>query len=549
MMRFALYFIFSLLISACSQAPTNYWEPYDEQAELIENQAHENPRMRYKLIQSKFLDKDALWAPFEKELNKFGLEKYETLKPLILEQDIPTIQAHIAAAKLSYEELTTFYLYRIRSLESDKSTTLNTILALNPDVIEQARQKDKNKKAALHPIYGMPILLKDNINTADMPTTAGAAILAHHQPDEDAFIVSRLKAKGALILGKVNLSEWAYFFCEGCPLGYSAIGGQTLNPYGRRIFESGGSSSGSGVAVAANYAVAAIGSETSGSILSPSIKNSVVGFKPTIGLVSRTGIVPISSTLDTAGPMTKNVADNAIVLDAIAATDPKDNITTTAPRVMVFLEQEVAPSSLEGVRLGAMTNLMEADSLYRNAVQDLVEAGAEVITYTPERVPLDGFISILNGDMRNDLPAYFQQSSTEEFKTLDVQAVVDFNKQDSTLYMPYEQARLDGVISDTISSSGLAQTKDKLNKTASSFFSIPMNTHNLDAILSMNYDHAAHAAISFYPCLTVPMGYSTDGEPAGLTFLAPSFSEEKLLALGAAYESVTKHRKPPTGYQ
>ena len=295
--------------------------------------------------------------------------------------------------------------------------------------------------------------------------------------------------------------------------------------------------------------MAAIGSETSGSILSPSIKNSVVGFKPTIGLVSRTGIVPISSTLDTAGPMTKNVADNAIVLDAIAATDPKDNITTTAPRVMVFLEQEVAPSSLEGVRLGAMTNLMEADSLYRNAVQDLVEAGAEVITYTPERVPLDGFISILNGDMRNDLPAYFQQSSTEEFKTLDVQAVVDFNKQDSTLYMPYEQARLDGVISDTISSSGLAQTKDKLNKTASSFFSIPMNTHNLDAILSMNYDHAAHAAISFYPCLTVPMGYSTDGEPAGLTFIAPSFSEEKLLALGAAYESVTKHRKAPKGYQ
>lgn len=548
MMRFTIYFIFFLLISSCSQTPTKYWEPYDEQAELTENQAHENPRMRYKLIQSKFLDKDALWAPFEKELNKFGLEKYETLKPLILEQDIPTIQAHIAAAKLSYEELTTFYLYRIRTLESDRSTTLNAILALNPDVIEQARQKDKAKKTDTHPIYGMPILLKDNINTADMPTTAGAAILESHQPDEDAFIVSRLKAKGALILGKVNLSEWAYFFCGGCPVGYSAIGGQTLNPYGRRIFETGGSSSGSGVAVAANYAVAAIGSETSGSILSPSSKNSVVGFKPTIGLVSRTGIVPISSTLDTAGPMTKNVADNAIVLDAIATTDPKDNITTKAPRMMVFLDKQLTPS-LKGVRLGAMSNLMKADSLYRNAVQDLKEAGAEVISYTPERVPLDGFVSILNGDMKNDLPAYFQQTSTAGFKDMDVQAVIDFNTQDSTLYMPYEQARLDGVMSDTISSSGLAQTIDKLTNTASSFFSKPMNTHNLDAILSINNYYAGHAAISFYPCLTVPMGYSTEGEPGSLTFIAPSFSEEKLLALGAAYESVTKHRKPPTGYQ
>src|SRR5690606_43490 len=186
--------------------------------------------------------------------------------------------------------------YRIRKYESDNSFALNAIIALNPDVVEQARQKDREgaQAEAEFSLYGMPILLKDNINTHNMPTTAGAIALAENTTG-NAFIVERLLEAGALILGKVNLSEWAYYFCDGCPLGYSAVGGQTLNPYGRKIFESGGSSSGSAVAVAANYAVAAVGTETAGSILSPSSKNAVVGLKPTIGLLSRTGIVPISS--------------------------------------------------------------------------------------------------------------------------------------------------------------------------------------------------------------------------------------------------------------
>src|SRR5690606_23680601 len=198
----------------------------------------------------------------------------------------------------------------------------NSVISLNPKVIEQAKQKDKEfkNKRLKHPIFGMPILLKDNINTADMPTTAGAVVFQNNQTD-DAFIVKQLKDKGALILGKANLSEWAYFFCGECPSGYSAIGGQTLNPYGRRVIDTGGSSSGSGVSVAANFCAAAIGSETAGSILSPASQNSVVGLKPTVGLLSRSGIVPISSTLDTPGPITKNVMDNAIVLDAMFGED------------------------------------------------------------------------------------------------------------------------------------------------------------------------------------------------------------------------------------
>ncbi len=175
----------------------------------------------------------------------------------------------------------------------------------------------------------MPILLKDNIGAAGMITTAGSVALADNNAG-DAFITKRLKEENAIILGKANLSEWAYFLCTGCPVGYSAVGGQTINPYGRLQFESGGSSSGSGVSVAANYAVAAIGSETSGSILSPSSQNNLVGLKPTIGLLSRSGIVPISSHLDTPGPMTKNVVDNAIVLQALTGKDAADSYSYTS---------------------------------------------------------------------------------------------------------------------------------------------------------------------------------------------------------------------------
>lgn len=547
-MKKLLLFLLFVVIASCSQPPKQYWKPYDESVELLENETHEDSRMRYKLIQSKFHEKNVMWSPFEKALNRFGDKKYNALKPLIIEQNIPTIQQHIASGNLSYEDLVTFYLYRIRLLESNPETTLHAVLALNPNIIEEAKQKDADKPSTKHPIYGMPILLKDNMNTANMPTTAGAAILEHHFPDEDAFVVKKLKENGALILGKVNLSEWAYYFCDGCPLGYSAIGGQTLNPYGRKIFETGGSSSGSGVSVAANYAVAALGSETSGSILSPSSKNAVVGLKPTIGLVSRTGIVPISSTLDTSGPMTKNVTDNAILLDAITAVDQKDSITLSAPRLGLFLES-TKQTSLKGIRLGAISALIETDSLYRDAIDDLKKSGAEVVEMAPTNVSLSGFATILSGDMKRDVPAYFSATSTAGFSNLDIQQIINFNSSDSLRYMPYNQARLDGVLSDTVSAQRLVNIKKQLNKNASSFFDTPIKTHKLDAVLSINNYHAAYAAIAFYPCLTVPMGYSELGEPKGLTFIAPSFNEEKLLSIAAGYENISKQRKLPKGYE
>ena len=251
----------------------------------------------FKVLDSKNIENQAVWSSLDAEMGDFSETEYEKLKPFILEKNILELHQNRVKGVFTYVKLVKFYLYRIKKYDRDNDFSLNAVISLNPNVIAEAKQKDQeffNKK--LKPlIFGMPILLKDNINTSGMPTTAGAVALKDNYTN-DAFIVQRLKEEGALILGKANLSEWAYFFCGDCPSGYSAIGGQTLNPYGRKTIDTGGSSSGSGVSVAADFAVAAVGTETAGSILSPASQNSVVGLKPTIGLLSRSGIVPISST-------------------------------------------------------------------------------------------------------------------------------------------------------------------------------------------------------------------------------------------------------------
>ncbi|MGB5319530.1 amidase family protein, partial [Eudoraea sp.] len=341
------------------------WPAYNDSIEINRSLENENPRMHFKLLTSRVTDRNEVFKPLLEEVKKLSEQEYQRLKPLILEQDIISLQKHINEGSLTYENLVLFYLYRIYHYELDPQKTLYTIIALNENVVEQAKALDSTKSNNFnginHPIYGMPILLKDNIGTQDMYTTAGAVALQRNKT-EDAFIVKQLRNKGALILGKVNLSEWAYYMCRGCPVGYSAIGGQTLNPYGRGIFESGGSSSGSGAAVAANYAVAAVGTETSGSILSPSSQNSVVGLKPTIGLLSRTGIVPISSTLDTPGPMTRNVVDNAILLSAMTGKDKADKKSTGTNED--YLNAVLNAGTLKGKRLGVFKDLLETDSIY-----------------------------------------------------------------------------------------------------------------------------------------------------------------------------------------
>lgn len=557
-MKKYLLLVVIIMLSACKNEQDSMkdelilWTPYNDSAEVAANADHEKGRMKYKLIQSKVLDKNNVFKPLYDEVSKLSKADYEALIPMILEQNIFTIRHHIQENELTYENLVLFYLYRIYKYELNNATTLNTIIALNKDVVKEARRLDEEKKLGTasqlqHPIYGMPILLKDNINTSGMKTTAGSIALTDNEV-EDSFIVEELKKNGALILGKVNLSEWAYFLCSGCPVGYSAYGGQTLNPYGRRVFETGGSSSGSGTAVAANYAVAAVGTETSGSILSPSSQNSVVGLKPTIGLLSRSGIVPISSTLDTPGPMTKNIVDNAILLSAMLGYDEMDS-KSVDDNFPAILSAGLHPKPFKEMRLGAINELMETDSIYRKTVEGIEDAGATIIKFTPPEVTMDGFLSILNIDMRNDLPAYLKEyTNTNLVKITSIADVVSFNKVDSLTRIPYGQALFEGVISDSTSVQELEEIKSNLENSGRAFFDSVMDQHKLDAVLSINNYHAGYAAVAKYPALTVPMGYKASGEPVSLTFIGKQFSEANLLCIGSAFEKHSKVRVMPVGY-
>ncbi|MFY0629416.1 MAG: amidase [Flavobacteriaceae bacterium] len=540
-------FILSFLIFSCQDKETpGFFNKYDETAELKKQQDHQNPRMKFKLFQSKYLDMNEVFKPFEADLASFSEEEYDSLKPLIIEQNIPTLQKHVKDGKLSYEKLTLFYLYRIRKFESDSTKSLNAVIALNPNVLNEARQKDKertDRNATPYKMYGMPIFLKDNINTKGMPTTAGALALAENKVTEDAFIVKRLKNEGALILGKANLSEWAYFFCSGCPLGYSAVGGQTLNPYGRGEFETGGSSAASGALVAANYAVAAVGTETAGSITSPSSQNSVVGLKPTVGLLSRTGIVPISSTLDTPGPMTKSVMDNFIFINAMYGYDVAD------PKSFRYIDQNFGTfdDSFKGKRLGVFKQLLN-DSIYNANVEKIKADGAEIVELTPPQVGLPGFITLLNIDMKHDLPEYLKNHTDKNVKVRSVKDVVDFNLKDSVLRSPYGQQLFDGIVADSTTVEQLQEIKKTLMSNAHKYFEA-LDTENLDAILSINNYHSAFSAVAEYPNITVPMGYKDSGEPISLTFIVKPKEEARLLVLGTSFERITKHRKLPANYK
>ena len=528
-------------------APEVTFTKYDETAELTEQQNHENNRMKFKTIQSKYLDMNEVFAPFNEALASFSEKDYYNMESFLIEKDIPFIQEAIKNRILTYEKIALFYLYRIRKYESNPETALNAIIALNPNILEEARAKDRNPNKPYNlneTLYGLPVLLKDNINTAGMPTTAGAVALQDNVNTDDAQLVKNLKASGALILGKLNLSEWAYYFCDGCPLGYSAIGGQTLNPYGRKVFETGGSSAGSGVATAANYAVVTVGSETSGSILSPSSKNAVVGLKPTIGVVPGEGVVPISTTLDTAGPMTKFVVDNAILLGALEKPlQMLENDSLQAPYL-----HGLNGATLSGKRFAVLKSSMQ-DSLLSNAVDLIRKHGAEVIELEKDRPRLEGFLTFLNLEMKRDLPIYLENNADASIPFKSVADVIAFNSQDSIKRMPYNQGRFDGIIADETSEEDFQKIGENLNSYGQTYLNEILKDNNVDAFLSVNNSYAGVAAVAQYPCLTVNMGYTEEGEPKGLTFTAFPKEEAKLLKLGYAYEQVSKQRKLPKGYE
>ncbi|MDC0389352.1 amidase family protein [Flavobacteriaceae bacterium] len=533
-----LIFLYLLLIG-CNSSEQK-WIPYNESLEITNNKTHSLERMQFKLIQSKFNDKNIWFSELDNYLKDFSENDYEKLKPLIIEKDIPSIQTNIIEKKLTYEKLVLFYLFRIKKIEFNKNTYLNSIISLNPNIVLEARKKDKIKPESIYSLHGIPVLLKDNINFDGLPTTAGAEILKNNIAD-DSFVVKKLKESGAVILGKTNLSEWAYYFCVGCPLGYSAIGGQTLNPYGRKEFESGGSSSGSGAAISANLSSVSLGSETSGSILSPSSLNSIVGLKPTIGLVSRTGIIPISNTLDTSGPMTKNVIDNAIVFNSIMGFDQNDSHSKNKININY---NEIINSSLKDKRLGVFKSLLN-DSLYIKTIEDIKKAGGIIIEFEPPKINFLGFRKILDVEMKNELPKYLSTYFKDNLNIKNISDIINYNLQDSLNRSPYGQKIFEGIVSDNTGKGEFEKLKVRLKKEGERYFNESLKKYSLDAILSINNYHAAYAAAAYYPCLTVPMGYKKSGLPSNLTFISSSFEENKLYQLGYAYEKLSNKRVAP----
>ncbi|QHE51534.1 amidase family protein [Pontibacillus sp. HMF3514] len=468
-------------------------------------------------------------------------------------QTIEQIQTALNKGEVTSKDLTMMYLDRIAKYDQAGSN-INSILEVNPDALHIAESLDveRQRDGRRGPLHGVPIVVKDNIDTGDkMHTTAGSIALEHNYADEDAFLVKKLREAGAVILGKANLTEWANFMTIGMPNGYSSHGGQVLNPYGPGEFDVGGSSSGSAASVACGFVAGAIGTETSGSILSPASSNSVVGLKPTVGLISRTGIIPIAHSQDTAGPITRTVTDSAILLGELVGLDEKDPATGMSQGKFykgytTFLDQD----GLQGARIGIdrqfLSELNEEElSLIEQAMEDMKAQGAEIIEVSLPTEERDS--SVLFHEFKNGLNAYLSKCS-DETHARTLSKLIQYNENNESVALKYGQklltmsekksGRLNDpeYISDRLADIEYSQ-KNGIDKI--------LEEHQLDALLSANNLGAAMPAMAGYPSITVPAGYTpSEGKPVGVTLTSTAFDEAKLITLGYAYEqtrSVTWH--------
>lgn len=471
----------------------------------------------------------------------------------IIEKTVLELQADMASGELTAKEITLAFLEQISNYNQN-GPKLNAIAEINPDALFIAESLDLERKikGSRGPLHGIPVLIKDNIDTNDkMHTTAGSIALADHYAKEDAFLVKQLRDAGAIILGKTNLTEWANFMAVGMPNGYSSRGGQVLNPYGPGKFDVGGSSAGTGAAIAASFAPLGIGTETSGSILSPASSNSLVGIKPTVGLISRTGIIPISSSQDTAGPMTRTVSDAALLLGALTALDSEDPATSTNPdRITDYLEY-LNEDGLKGKRLGVSRNYLEGlpeEELHivEKALQDLEKLGATIVDQVnlPTKFPN---ITVMIHEFKNGLNAYLKNVD-QRVPVHNLLDVIQYNQQHAETALKYGQK----ILLDSESKTGrLTETEylqdrlEDIRLSQAEGIDKAMEEHNLDALLFNNNYGAGIAAKAGYPSITVPCGYTKEGKPVGITFTGLAFTEAELIELAYAYEQATKHRKAP----
>jgi len=477
-----------------------------------------------------------------------------------VEATIPQIQAAVRQHKLTYEQLVRLYLGRIEAYDRG-GPKLNSIRHLNPKAIEIAKERDRHRAGHHSPLYGIPILLKDNIDTADEPTTAGSVALANSVPPRDAFITRKLREAGAIIIGKANLTEFANYLANNMPAGYSSLGGYVLNPYntapaaggdGRPELSPGGSSAGPGSAVAASLVTIAIGSETSGSILSPSNQNSLVGIKPTVGLISRSGIIPIAASQDTAGPMARTVTDAAILLGALTARDPEDPATDHGALPTDYTEF-LLRDGLKGARIGVphagFWDGLKDDQkqILENAIAVMRSQGAEVMDVEIESAKeLNDFKSgVLRYEFKRDLNHYLS-TLKPGFPIRTLADVIAFNIKANAL--KYGQALAiasDATDLETGRAQYLADRANDLRLSRDQGIDLTMRRHGLDALLFPSNFGASMPAKAGYPSVIVPGGYLANGAPFGVTFCGLAWSEPTLIRLAYAFEQATHYRRAP----
>ncbi len=484
------------------------------------------------------------------------------------EATITELHDRMNRGELTSEELIGWYLQRIESIDRS-GPSLNSIIELNPDALLTARALDEEwqESGPRGPMHGIPVILKANIDTADrMRTTAGSLALKNHTPLEDAFVVSRLRDAGAVILGKANLSEWANFRSDRSSSGWSSIGGQTHNPYDTTRNPC-GSSSGSAVAVAANLTVTAIGTETDGSVVCPSGVNGVVGIKPSLGLVSRSGIIPIAHSQDTAGPMARTVRDAAILLGAMTGTDPTDPLSAAANLSSIDYTANLTADALAGKRIGVIRSFYgsgsnpDVEAILTASIDALKKQGVEIVDEINLEADAmwDAEGIVLDYEFKADLALYFERSGAP-FKTLT--DIIEFNAAHADTVMPiFGQDRMlsadeSGGLSDDKYLNAL-KTSKRLARTG---IDDALSEHNLDALIaptngpawvtdhvngdSFHVSSSSYAAVSGYPNVTVPAGF-VSGLPIGLSFIGTMNSDKALIEIAYAFEQATAVRRPP----
>lgn len=456
---------------------------------------------------------------------------------------------------LTSEELVTRYLERIAFFDTG-GPALNSVRAVHPQALEQARALDAERAEGTvrGPLHGVPVLLKDNVGTADMPTTAGSIALKDSVPVRDAFITERLRQAGAVILGKTNLSEFANWVDLSMPSGYSSLGGQVINAY-RFSDTPSGSSSGSGVAGSMALTAVAVGTETSGSIISPSYANSLVGIKPTLGLHSRAGIIPLAPSFDVPGPMTRNVTDAAVVLGAMTGVDPRDP-ATSGQVGHVPPGGDYTPALHTGRLLGARLGVDpddrptgESGTLWDRALNDLRAAGAEIVTIDllkeGANVGLTEIAAIPN-EFKASLNTYLAEQPVPPSGVRTLSDIIEYNEQHPE-EVRYGQNLL--IASDATPGNMTVGEPNRAAAVESSRAAINQAflRYDLDAVVSFNSQYVNVGAAAGYPTITVPTGYTSGGRlPRNLSFLGMAWDEPELIGFAYAYEQISNRRVPPT---